>query len=138
MSYIEENKTIARRWLELAKRNRVDEMCALAAPTWTMHGGPPGLATGADGVRQLYRTVGPVYEEWTAEYMIAEGDTVVVRATDRCVAESERGRCAQWSLLGRPGHEPRRSTAATFIFRIVGGKVAEVWRDAAYLGRRSS
>src|SRR3954469_9241517 len=40
MSTIEDNKRIAMRWFELVTQGRVEELCAMTAPTWTMHGGP--------------------------------------------------------------------------------------------------
>jgi hypothetical protein len=36
-----EDKTIARRWLELINKHKIEEICEMTAPTWTMHGGPP-------------------------------------------------------------------------------------------------
>jgi hypothetical protein len=46
MSGIEENKRIARRFLALVGEHKVEELCEMIAPTWTMHGGPPGLLHG--------------------------------------------------------------------------------------------
>ena len=43
MNSIEENKRIARRWLDLVSEHKIEEICALTAPTWTMRGGPPAL-----------------------------------------------------------------------------------------------
>ncbi len=85
MSSIEDNKMIARRWLELINEHKIEEICEMIAPTWTMHGGPPGgLPPGPDGIRELFRQIGPIEQEFTIEDLIAEGDKVVVRATNRC------------------------------------------------------
>jgi hypothetical protein len=56
----------------------------MTAPTWTMYVGPPGgLPPGPEGIRELFRQIGPIEQEFTIEDLIAEGDKVV-RATNRC------------------------------------------------------
>jgi len=126
MSFIEENKTTARRWLDLISEHRIEEICEMTAPTWTMHGGPPELPCGPNGVRELFRIIGPVTQKWTIEDVIAEGDKVVVRATNIC---------AQESFLGIPCRGQQQVFTATFIHRIVDGKILETWRNADDLGR---
>ena len=50
MPSLEENKTIARRWIELVNEHKVEEVCRMTASTWTMDGGPPGgLPPGPEG-----------------------------------------------------------------------------------------
>ena len=126
MTSTENNKRIARRWLELVSKHRIEEICAMTAPTWTMRGGPPNLPAGAEGVRALFRAIGPVEQEWAIEDVIAEGDKVVVRATNTCV---------QGSFFGIDGRDKRQVFTAMFIFRIVNGLVQETWRNADDLGR---
>lgn len=126
MCFIEDNKTIARRWLDLISEHRIEEICAMTAPTWTMRGGPPALASGPAGVRELFRTIGPIDQQWTIEDVIAEGDKVVVRATNTCVQES---------FLGLPGRGLRQTFTAMFIHRIADGMILETWRNADDLGR---
>jgi len=94
MSTLEDNKRIALRWFDLVTQGRVEELCAMTAPTWTMHGGPPSLPAGPDGIRALFASFGRVEQTWSIQDMIAEGD-----------------------------------------FRIVGGQVHEIWRNADDLGR---
>jgi hypothetical protein len=86
MSSLEENKTTARRWLDFVSAHEVEEVCAMTAPAWRMHGGPPDLPAGPAGVRELFRQIGPVDQEWTLEDVIAESDKVAVRATNGSVA----------------------------------------------------
>jgi hypothetical protein len=82
MTSMEDNKTIARRWIELVNEHKIEEVCQMTAPTWTMHGGPPGgLPRGSEGVRELFRQIGAIEQEFTIEDLITEGDKVVVRAT---------------------------------------------------------
>jgi len=126
MSSIEDNKIIARRWLELISAHRIEEICAMTAPTWTMRGGPLQLPSGPDGVRELFRLIGPIDQQWTIEDVIAEGDKVVVRATNTCVQES---------FFGIPGRGRQQTFTATFIHRIADGKMLETWRNADDLGR---
>jgi predicted SnoaL-like aldol condensation-catalyzing enzyme len=126
MSAVEDNKLIARRWFHLISEHRIEEICEMTAPTWRMHGGPPGLPPGPEGVRELFRMIGPVEQEWTIEDVIAEGDEVVVRATNTCVQES---------FLGLPGRGRRQTFTAMFIHRISDGKILETWRNADDLGR---
>ncbi|MFL5628431.1 MAG: ester cyclase [Ktedonobacteraceae bacterium] len=126
MSSIEENKRIARRFLELVGEHKVEELCEIIAPTWTMHGGPPELPPGPDGLRALFRTFGPIEQKWTIEDVIAEGDKVAVRATNTCRQES---------FFGIPGHGRWQTFTATFIHWIADGKLLETWRNADDLGR---
>src|ERR1043165_9574546 len=88
MSSIDTNKRIACRWLDLVSAHDIDAICALTAPTWVMRGGTPNLPAGHAAIHELFRTVGPVEQTWTVEYVIAEGDKVVVRATNTCVQNS--------------------------------------------------
>ena len=61
---------------------------------------------------ELFETIGPVEQEWAIEDVIAEGEKVVVRATNSCVQES---------FLGLPGLGRRQ----TFIHRISDGQILE-------------
>jgi hypothetical protein len=53
-----------------------------------MVGGPPDLSTGPDGVRALFATLGEITQTWQIDDVIAEGDKMVVRDTNRCVQDS--------------------------------------------------
>jgi predicted ester cyclase len=123
---VEENKRIARRFLELVSEHDVEALCGMVVPTWTMQGGPPGLPPGPDGLRELFRTFGEIDQTWTIEDVIAEGDKVVVRAMDRCLQES---------FLGVPSHGQWQTFSAMFIHRISDGRIVETWRNADDLGR---
>jgi predicted ester cyclase len=126
MDTIAANKQLARRFLELVADHDVDALCELVSPTWRMHGGPPALATGQEGLRQLFATFGEIVQTWTVDDVIAEGDRVVVRATNTCVQDS---------FFGVPARGRRQVFTATFVHRIVDGRVEETWRNADDLGR---
>ena len=126
MSCSEANKAIARQFLALVSEHKITELCEMVALTWRMHGGPPGLSPGPDGIRELFATFGVIQQEWTIEDVIAEGDKVVVRATNTCLQES---------FFGVPTSGKRQRFTATFIHQIVDGKIVETWRNADDLGR---
>ena len=126
MTHGYENKRTACRWLALLDARRVEELCAMTAPTWMLHGGPSGLPCGPEGVRALVRGIGPIDQTWTVEDLIAEGDRVVVRATSTCL---------QANFLGLPSHGRWQTFTEFFIHRIVNGRMLETWRQADDLGR---
>jgi hypothetical protein len=123
---IESNKRIACEWLALVSEHRLDDLCALTPATWVMHGGPPNLPAGPEGLRILFGTFGEIKQTWTIEDVIAEGNKVVVRATNRCLQES---------FFGIPSHGRWQSFSSTFTFRVEDGRVQEIWRNADDLGR---
>ena len=122
----ENNKQLARRWLDLVSAHDIEALCDLTAPTWTMRGGPPNLPAGHAGLRELFRAIDPIEQTWVAEDVIAEGDKVVVRATNICVQDS---------FFGIDGRDKRQVFAATFTHRIADGLIQETWRNADDLGR---
>ena len=65
-------------------------------------------------------------QRWTIDDVIAEGDKVVVRATNHC---------EQDSFFGVPGRGIVQVFTATFTMQIVDGLIAKVWRNAADLQR---
>ncbi len=123
---IEENKSLAVRWLQLVSEANPEEICNMTAPAWQMHGGKPGLPPGPAGVRELFGSFGSIEQTWVIDDVIAEGEKVVVRATNRCRQES---------FLGIPAHGKEQVFTATFIFHIVDGLVHETWRNADDLKR---
>jgi predicted ester cyclase len=104
----------------------VDALCALVADDWTLHGGPPGLPRGREGLRVLFESFGPIEQRWTVQDVVVEGDRVVVRATDLCRQEH---------FLGVPSHGREQRFAAMFLHRIEEDRIAETWRNADDLGR---
>jgi ketosteroid isomerase-like protein len=120
------NKALAVRWLHLVSSGNVEELCRLCDPDWTMEGGPPNLPTGPDGMRALLASFGEVTQEWTIDDVIAEGDRVAVRATNRCTQDS---------FFGIPAADVEQVFTATFVFQIRDGRVLRTWRNAADLQR---
>ena len=85
--------------------------------------GPP---RGPEGLRTLFATFGSVRQSWVIDDVIAEGDRVVVRATNTC---------EQDEFLGIPATGIAQLFTATFTHRMAGGRIAETWRNADDLGR---
>jgi predicted ester cyclase len=126
MSVIEDNEQIGRRFLALVSEHDIDGLIAMITPTWTMHGGPPGLPAGEAGIRQLFATFGRIKQRWTVEDVIATVDKVAVRATNTV---------DQDTFLGIPSHGHQQVFTAMFIHHITGGLISQTWRNADDLGR---
>ena len=120
------NKELAVRWLHLVSAGDVDELCRLCDPEWIMEGGPPNLPAGPAGIRALFGSFGEVTQEWIIDDVIAEGDKVAVRATNRCTQDS---------FFGIPTAGVEQVFTAMFVFQIRDGRVVHTWRNAADLQR---
>jgi len=120
------NKRLAVRFLDLISDGDIAGLAALISPTWTMEGGPPDLPAGREGLRVLFDHIGDVRQRWAIDDVIAEGDKVVVRATNHC---------EQDSFFGVPGRGIVQVFTATFTMQIVDGLIVKVWRNAADLQR---
>jgi predicted ester cyclase len=112
--------------MDLISEGAVDQICEITAPEWTMHGGLPNLPAGPDGVRTLFKSFGKVDQKWIVDDIIAEGDKVVVRATNICYQES---------FFGVESGGRKQEFTAIFIHKINNGMIAETWRNADDLGR---
>jgi predicted ester cyclase len=120
------NKRLAVAFLDAISDGDVAALTAMITPTWTMEGGSPDLPAGQEGIRVLFAHIGGVEQRWTIDDVIAEGDKVVVRATNHC---------EQDSFFGVPGRGIVQVFTATFTMQIADGLVARIWRNAADLQR---
>ena len=120
------NKRLAVAFLDAISDGDVAALAAMITPGWTMEGGPPDLPAGQEGIRVLFAHIGGVEQRWTIDDVIAEGDKVVVRATNHC---------EQDSFFGVPGRGIVQAFTATFTMQIADGLVARIWRNAADLQR---
>jgi predicted ester cyclase len=126
MADLAQHKDLARTFLDLVTTGDVEELAKLITPDWRMYGGPPGLPPGEEGLRVLFGTFGPIEQTWTVDDVIAEGDRVVVRATNNVIQDQ---------FMGIPAAGVRQVFTATFTHRIADGLIAETWRNADDLGR---
>lgn len=123
---MQNNKLIARLWMDFISKGDIEGICAITSSTWKMHGGLADLPGGPAGVRKLFASFGPVEQKWKVQDIIAEGDKVVIRAVNHCKQES---------FFGVPSAGREQVFTATFIHRIVDGRIEETWRNADDLGR---
>jgi predicted SnoaL-like aldol condensation-catalyzing enzyme len=124
----ENNKIIAKRFLDLVSEGNLNEIYKLIDDDWRMHIGLGviSIPAGHEGIKKLFESFGKIEQQWTIDDMIAEGDKVVVRATNTC---------RQDSFLGVPSYGVTQIFTATFVHRIVNNKIVETWRNADDLGR---
>ncbi len=120
------NKELAVQWFRHISAGDLDALRAMTSQSWVMVGGPPDLPAGHHGIRILFDHIGEIDQTWTIEDVIAEGDKVVVRATNTCVQES---------FYGVPGTGITQTFTATFILQFKDGLVINTWRNAADLQR---
>ena len=123
------NKALASRFLDLVRAHDVDALIDMVTDDWTMVGGPPDLPAGAAGVRQLFAGFGRIEQSWQVEEILADGDLVAVRAINRV---------DQDAFLGIPAAGKLQVFTATFIHRVVDGRIARTQRNADDLDRLGS
>ena len=117
----EENKAIARRWMEaLWSQGNSSVADEIIAPNYAIHDpGTPGRVGGIEGEKHtvtMYRTVFPDLR-FTIEDEVGEGDRAVVRWTARGTHRGE--------LMGVPPTGKQMVVTGISILRIANGKIAE-------------
>jgi len=125
---IERNKSLAKMFLQLVSEGNLEKIYKIISPDWKMNIGlgKAEIPKGHEGIKKLFETFGKIKQQWFIKDVIAEGDKVVVRATNNCWQES---------FLGIPSYGQTQTFSATFTHRIVDGKIDETWRNADDLGR---
>lgn len=125
----EQNKELYRRFIEECfvggNMAVVDEMIAADAVD---HQAPPGVAQGAEGVKQflsMFRSAFPDLQA-TVDQMIAEGDTVAARFTMSGTHQGE--------LFGIPPTGKRIEITGIDVVRFENGKMVEHWGNQDDLG----
>ncbi len=123
------NITVASRLFEeLWNKNKLDIASEIFADDAVFHGlvgqYPPGL----DGFIQYAETTRASFSDihFTIEDCIAMNDRVVIRWSSTSTHESE------W--MGAPGTGKRVGFTGTSIYRMVDGKIVEVWSNFDLLG----
>jgi predicted ester cyclase len=128
MMSLEENKAIFRRMIEEIwnKKNAyvADELFAPDATSPTA----PQLSPGPVGVKEIARTFLAAFPdlEITIDYLVAEGDRVFGRLTERA---THRG-----DFFGIPASGKQVQFTEMGILRIANGKIVESWYDLDMLG----
>jgi predicted ester cyclase len=125
----EQNKQLVLRWKQelWGKRNLniVDELCG---PGYVGHiTGVARPVQGREALKQLIAAYFTAFDiDDTPEFLIAEGDMVVIRDTYRFMHKGE--------FQGIPATGKQASITGTDIYRIAGGKIVEQWVEGDLLG----
>ena len=126
----EENKAIARRlYDELASQGNLSLADEVVAEDFVDHNPPgPGILPGREGLKQVFATFRSAFPDLRVrvEDQIAEGDKVVSRLT---VSGTNQG-----EFMGMPATGKSASIGVVDILRFEGGKIAERWGEADFMG----
>ena len=119
-STTEPNKALVLKWVDALRGTNKDMAAAQALVTedWTIHGAGANFSRGPEGLKQWQGYIDAMWSVSrppTTEDIMAEGDRVVRRTT-----------------VYRTWRSNNKESAMTvvFIYRITGGRIAEVWRAA--------
>ncbi|MEA2450990.1 MAG: hypothetical protein QOG63_2922 [Thermoleophilaceae bacterium] len=129
MSVEEQSKRVVRRFVD-EYQTGADERAfeELLDPDVVDHSRPPGVAEGAEGVRQQFEAFRAAFGDFRAEVldMVAEGDKVVTRKVFRGIHEGDFGGIPP---TGRPVE-----IRVIDIVRVRGGRIVEHWNEVDRLG----
>jgi len=121
---LDDNEAIIRSYVETVWNQRqLDRAEEFVAPDLVDHAPLPGQGPGLDGARRkwaMYLDAAPDLRV-TIEDLVAEDDKVGVR---RSYAGTHRG-----ELLGIPATGKQVRVGSISIFRLAGGKIAEIWEQ---------
>ena len=124
----EETKAIARRFSqEILSKGDLSLADQLLDPNYVNHNPIPGQVPGIEGFKKSamgLRAALP-FEE-TIEDLIAEGDKVVVRVVRKATHSG--------AFMGIPASGKQVTVPATYILRIVNGKITDAWLNWDLLG----
>jgi steroid delta-isomerase-like uncharacterized protein len=118
---VEENKAVVRRYYEeVLNRRNVGTLEEIAVPHYVEHDPLPGQTGGLQGLQQRVEMLSDAFQpHFTLEDLIAEGDKVVVRWTNRGTHIGE--------FMGIPPTGKSFSIAGIDIHRLQDGKMTEHW-----------
>ena len=122
MSSAEENKALARRFLEAQDEADVEALDELLAPDFVDHTLLPGQVPGREGyIRMIVEDIAALSDvRTTIDYQAVDGDMVITRQTS--YSTHDRGELRGLLPTGR-----ERETTGIVIHRISGGKIVEEW-----------
>jgi predicted ester cyclase len=125
----EENKKLVLRWREeIWNKRNVNIIDDLHAPDYVGHySGIPAPIRGREALKQLFAAYLAAFDiEVTPEFLIAEGDMVVVHDTNRVKHTG--------AFQGIPPTGKEATVTSTDIYRFVDGKIVEQWLETDFTG----
>lgn len=125
----DENRAVVRRYYqEVLEGGNIQLLEEMAIPDYDEHDPIPGQSNGLEGLKQRVEMLRSAFQpRFTLEDMIAEGDKVVVRWTNRGTHVGE--------FMGIPPTGKSFSIAGIDIHRLSGGKMAEHWHVVDLFGQ---
>ncbi len=124
----QESKDLVRRFYDACNAGRWEAMDEILAADFVDHSPGPGQGKGVEELKQLGREYKIAFPDSIIEVndTIAEGDRVAARTTFH---GTHRGAFFGITATGRPV-----AMTGTHVFRIVGGRIAEMWGNQDDLG----
>jgi predicted ester cyclase len=125
----EGNKQLVLRWKEQLWGNRnLDIVHELCSPGYVGRiTGAPGPVRGREALKQLIAAYFAAFDiDDTPEFLVAEGDMVVMHDTYRFKHKGE--------FQGSPATGKKATITGTDIYRIADGKIVEQWVEGDLLG----
>jgi predicted ester cyclase len=123
----ENNKALARRFLEGFLNGDLDAIDEVLAPDFTDRSLLPGQGSSREEYMRSVTAFRAAFSfaDFTFEYQIAEGDMVVTKFSTRCIHRGE--------FLGVPPSGEVGEYSSIRIHRIAGGKVTDEWSEGNLL-----
>ena len=125
----EDNKALARRFLEVFSEGNVDALDEFVAPDVVLHDPQdPFAGEGLEGTKKsisMYREAFPDLK-FELEFQVAEGDYVATRWVGTGTHEGE--------LMGMEPTHKQSSVTGIGIDRIEDGKIVEAWNEFDFMG----
>jgi predicted ester cyclase len=121
---LEENKALARRFLEEQARGNLDVIDELLSPDFVDRGLLPGQGPTRDDFKRAVSEILDAFSiiSFTIEEQIAEGDTVVTKYRERSVIRGE--------FVGLPPTGTEENFEGIYVHRISDGMITEEWSQA--------
>lgn len=125
---IEANKAVVRRMYEAINANDIEGVLALTTEDFVVHTGIPDIAPGRAGFRTLMEIYFGAFTEQRVDVhsLVGEGDRIVSYHTHHLVQGGP--------FAGMPPTGKKAVVEGLEMYRLAGGKLAEMWHHDDLLG----